>query len=64
MIEEAEGMPETTVLHSESDIGEDLYNKAVRDARMKVSRNKGYAVNEDTGEILLEEAADNNSGQL
>lgn len=62
MIEEAEGMPETTVLHSESDIGEDLYNKAVRDARMKVSRNKGYAVNEDTGEILLEEAADNNSG--
>ena len=28
----------------------------------KISRNKGYAINEDTGEILLEEAMDNNAG--
>lgn len=27
-----------------------------------ISRNKGYAINEDTGEILVEEAEDNNSG--
>ena len=45
----------------ENDLDDDLYNKAVSDAR-KFSRNKSYGVNEDTGEILLEEAEDNNSG--
>ena len=54
---------------------EDLVARAKKDARKKseeeekqkeeekphISRNKGYAVNEDTGEILIEEAEDNNS---
>ena len=30
---------------------------------VKISRNKGYAVNEDTGEIILEHAEDNNVGK-
>ena len=65
----------------EEDEDEDLYQKAVRDAKLTASleeqaekesgypgknkvinRNKSYAVNEDTGEILLEEAQDNNAG--
>ncbi len=53
----------------------DLIERAKKDARKKaeeesdsdvkikkISRSKGYAINEDTGEILLEEAEDNNSG--
>ena len=31
-------------------------------AKKKISRNKGYAVGEDTGEIQIEEAQDNNAG--
>ncbi len=53
---------------------DDTVRRAKNDARKKsdeeqqekknntISRNKSYAVNEDTGEILLEEAEDNNSG--
>ncbi|MCR5542517.1 MAG: hypothetical protein K6F55_00080 [Eubacterium sp.] len=51
----------------------DIVGRAKRDAddkseaelsqgKSKISRNKSYAVNEDTGEILIEEAKDNNAG--
>ncbi|MBR6403263.1 MAG: hypothetical protein IKS48_07755 [Eubacterium sp.] len=40
----------------------DADEKVQEEPQKVISRNKGYAINEDTGEILVEEAEDNNSG--
>ena len=40
----------------------DADEKSKEESKQVISRNKGYAINEDTGEILVEEAADNNAG--
>ena len=49
---------------SEGDADKDIVEKAKHDAAQEkvVGKNKSYNVNEDTGEIMLEEARDNNAG--